>query len=84
MLARQLRYRDLKDRRLFKNRVTLALWIRDQGFPRGRLVGPNMRLWDEAEITAWLASRPTELKPAPKSKPGNRRGRRKAEAQPEA
>ena len=34
MLARQLRYRDLKDRGLFKNRVTLALWIRDQGFPR--------------------------------------------------
>ena len=36
MLARQLRYRDLKDRGLFKNRVTLALWIRDQGFPPGR------------------------------------------------
>ena len=52
MLARQLRYRDLKDRGLFKNRVTLALWVRDQGFPPGRLVGPNTRLWDEAEITA--------------------------------
>jgi predicted DNA-binding transcriptional regulator AlpA len=84
MLARQLRYRDLKERGLFKNRVTLALWIKDQGFPPGRRVGPNTRLWDEAEIGAWLASRPTELKPAAKLKPGSRRGRRKAEAQAEA
>ena len=60
MLARQLRYRDLKDRGLFKNRVTLALWIRDQGFPPGRLAWSNTRLWDEAEIAAWLVSRPTD------------------------
>jgi hypothetical protein len=84
MLARQLRYRDLKERGLFNNRVTLALWIKDRGFPPGRLVGPNTRLWDEAEIAAWLASRPTELKPAPKLKPGSRRGRRKVEARAEA
>jgi hypothetical protein len=84
MLARQLRYRDLKERGLFNNRVTLALWIKDRGFPPGRLVGPNTRLWDEAEIAAWLASRPTELKLAPKLKPGSRRGRRKVEARAEA
>jgi predicted DNA-binding transcriptional regulator AlpA len=65
MLARQLRYRDLKERGLFNNRVTLGLWIKEQGFPPGRLVGPNTRLWDEAEIAAWLASRPTEPKAAP-------------------
>jgi len=68
MLARQLRYRDLKERGLFNNRVTLALWIRDHGFPPGRRVGPNTRLWDEAEIAAWLASRPTESKPAPETR----------------
>ena len=66
MLARQLRYRDLKDRGLFNNRVTLGLWIREQGFPPGRLVGPNTRLWDEAEIAEWLASRPSEPKPTPR------------------
>jgi predicted DNA-binding transcriptional regulator AlpA len=83
MLTRQLRYRDLEERGLFNNRVTLALWIRDHGFPRGRLVGPNTRLWDEADVAAWLANRPTEAKPAPKLKPGSQRGRHKAAAKRE-
>ena len=75
MISRHLRYRDLQERGIVPNRGTL----RDQGFPPGRLVGPNTRLWNETEITAWLASRPTELKPAPKLKPGSRRGRGRAE-----
>jgi hypothetical protein len=67
MLAPQLRYRDLKERGLFNNRVTLGIWIKERGFPPGRLVGPNTRLWDEAEVAAWLASRPTEPKPGPET-----------------
>jgi predicted DNA-binding transcriptional regulator AlpA len=84
MISRHLRYRDLEERGIVPNRGTLRNWIRDQGFPPGSLVGPNTRLWQEAEITAWLASRPTELKAAPKLKPSSRRGRPKAEAQAEA
>src|SRR5205814_240372 len=38
---------------------------RDRGFPPGQLTGPNSRTWDEAEVLAWLDSRPTGPKPAP-------------------
>jgi predicted DNA-binding transcriptional regulator AlpA len=65
MINRQLRYRDLKERGVVPNRVTLGNWIDKCGFPHGRLVGPNTRLWDEEEVVAWLASRPTEKKSAP-------------------
>jgi predicted DNA-binding transcriptional regulator AlpA len=53
-----VRFRDLKERKIVGNRVTLWKWIRNQGFPPGRLLGPNTRAWTEAEISEWLASRP--------------------------
>jgi predicted DNA-binding transcriptional regulator AlpA len=58
MLSRLLRFRDLKARGLVNNWVTLNRWIQEQGFPPGRLLGPNTRVWTEAEIEAWVASRP--------------------------
>jgi hypothetical protein len=65
MISRQLRYGDLRARGIVKNRVTLANWIQNHGFPTGRLVGPNTRLWSEDEVEAWLASRPSEPKVMP-------------------
>ncbi len=56
---RWLRYPDLVERGVIPpNRTTLYRWIRDCGFPPGKLIGPNTRAWPEDEIEAWLASRP--------------------------
>ena len=73
MVNKQLQFTDLLNLNIIQNRVTLNNWVRLRGFPRGTLVGPNTRLWDEAEVEAWLASRPKAPKPAP-PKP-ERRGR---------
>jgi predicted DNA-binding transcriptional regulator AlpA len=53
-----LRFRDLKDRKIVFNHVTLGRWIAHEGFPPGVLLGPNTRVWHEADVEAWLASRP--------------------------
>jgi predicted DNA-binding transcriptional regulator AlpA len=58
MISRHLRYRDLEERGIVPNRGTLRNWIRDQGFPPGRLIGPNSRAWPEAEVESWIKSRP--------------------------
>ena len=78
-MNRRVRFRDLQERGIVPNRVTLKNWIRDLGFPPGQRTGPNTRTWAEDEITGWIASRPTAPKPLP---PARRpRGRpRKAEA----
>jgi hypothetical protein len=68
----RLRFRDLKAAGVVNNRVTLGNWIRKLGFPPGQLTGPNSRTWSEAEVQAWLAGRPTAMKPVPKS-PGRPR-----------
>ena len=84
-MQKRLRYRDLEALGIVNNRPTLQNWIKDRGFPPGQMTGPNSRTWGEAEVQRWLASRPTELKPAPALKPGSRRGRpRKAESRAEA
>jgi hypothetical protein len=54
-----LRFRDLKDRKIVTNHVTLGRWIAKQGFPPGLMLGPNTRVWREDDIEAWLASRST-------------------------
>ena len=55
-----LRFRDLKARSIVTNHVTLKRWIEREGFPPGRMLGPNTRAWHESEIDAWLDSRPTD------------------------
>lgn len=66
-MQRRLRFRDLQAKGVVNNRATLGNWIRDRGFPRGQLTGPNTRTWGEDEVQAWLDSRPSALKayPAP-------------------
>ena len=55
-----LRFRDLKDRKIVTNHVTLKRWIEGEGFPPGRMLGPNTRVWREDEIEAWIMSRPSK------------------------
>ena len=66
MIDKFLRFRDLQERGVIKNRVTLHNRIKHQGFPEGRRIGPNSRAWTETEVAAWLASRPVDRKPWPK------------------
>lgn len=66
MIPNQLRFSDLKQRNIVTNWVTLRNWIDNQGFPPGRMAGPNTRIWDEPEVAAWLQSRPSAPKPAPR------------------
>ena len=68
MLPNQLRFRDLKARGIVTNWVTLNNWIETEGFPSGRMVGPNTRLWDEPDVAAWLQARPVARKPAPQKR----------------
>ena len=60
MAAVLLRFRDLKDRKIVTNHVTLKRWIEREGFPPGLMLGPNTRVWREADVEAWLASRPAK------------------------
>jgi predicted DNA-binding transcriptional regulator AlpA len=55
-----LRFEDLKERGIVKHWLTLRRWIKHAGFPPGILLGPNTRAFPEADVEAWLASRPTK------------------------
>jgi predicted DNA-binding transcriptional regulator AlpA len=82
-MRKRLRYRDLLERGIVRNRPTLNNWIRKLGFPPGQLTGPNSRTWGEHEVEDWLAGRPTAPKPTPN--PPRRPGRpRKVERRAEA
>ncbi len=68
-MGKRLRFSDLRERGIVRNRVTLRNWQKKYGFPLGQLIGPNSRAWTEAEVEKWLADRPTEPKQGtPKSR----------------
>jgi hypothetical protein len=74
-MTKKLRYRDLKERGIVDSWAQLANLIRKCGFPAGRMLSPNCRIWDEQdEIEPWLASRPVEG-PEPRGAAKGRRGR---------
>ncbi len=54
-----LRFKHLKQRRIVENWPQLKRLVETQGFPPGRLLGPNTRTWTEDEIDTWLEARPT-------------------------
>lgn len=58
-----LRFPDLVELDLVRNWTTLNNWIRDRGFPPGRMVG-RCHMWTGKEVVAWIESQPTE-NPAP-------------------
>ena len=53
-----LRFRDLRRRQIVGNWTTLLAWIAEEGFPPGFMLGQNTRGWFEADVIAWLRSRP--------------------------
>jgi hypothetical protein len=55
-----LRFRDLKARGVVKNWPQLKRLQQLYGFPLGKMLSPNIRVWTEAEIDAWIESRPIE------------------------
>jgi hypothetical protein len=68
-----IQFKDLQRRGIVKSRARLKTLQKHHGFPLGRLIGDNVRAWDEeTEINPWLESRPTAPKPTPKS-PGRPR-----------
>jgi hypothetical protein len=60
-----LRYRDLKARGIVRSRQALKNRIEHDGFPPGRMTGPNERSWTSTEIDAWREGRPVQG-PAPR------------------
>jgi hypothetical protein len=78
-MTKLLRFRDLQARGIINNWPSLKARITRDGFPPGSMIGPNTRAWTEAEVDAWIKSRPT-AGPAPRGAAKARRGRpRKAE-----
>lgn len=58
MIPSLLRFADLEERGVVRNWVTLKHWIDHEGFPPGRMLGPNTRAWTEQEIAEWISTRP--------------------------
>jgi predicted DNA-binding transcriptional regulator AlpA len=54
-----LRFKHLKQRHIVENWPTLKRLKEKHGFPPGRLLGDNTRVWTEDEVDEWLDSRPT-------------------------
>ena len=73
-MIRLLRFRDLRERGIINNWPALRYRIDRDGFPPGRMIGPNSRAWTEAEVDAWIKSRPT-AGPAPRGAAKVRRDR---------
>jgi predicted DNA-binding transcriptional regulator AlpA len=72
--ATLLRFKDLRSLGVIANYPTLKARIVNDGFPPGRMVGRNTRVWTLAEVEAWIQSRPT-AGPAPRGVAATRRGR---------
>lgn len=81
MQVKLLRFLDLKERGIVDNRNTLKRWQEHAGFPLGRWLGSNTVVWDEEEVAAWLASRPTKQpEHYPKPNAGRKTAGRKSAA----
>jgi hypothetical protein len=80
MLPTYLRFRDLKARGIANSWPYLKSLIEDHGFPPGKLVSPQIRLWDENSVSAWIESRPVEPAP-PRGEPARRVARKAARLQ---
>jgi predicted DNA-binding transcriptional regulator AlpA len=74
--SKLLRFKDLECVGI-RNHPTLKRWQETQGFPSGRLLGPNTRVWTVEEVETWWDSKadppPENVKPAPLRQEGSRR-----------
>lgn len=60
MVTHFLRFKDLKARGIVASWPALRYKIKNNGFPLGRLLGPNTRAWTVDEVQSWLDGLPTE------------------------
>ena len=56
-MTKILRYPDLVDRGVVRNRTQLGRLIKNHDFPSPISLGANSRGWFEDEVDAWLQSR---------------------------
>jgi hypothetical protein len=52
-----LRFCDLKERGVVRNRTQLGRLVDKAGFPAGFHLTANTRVWDETEVLEWIRSR---------------------------
>lgn len=53
-----LRFADLRERGIVKSWPQLKRMQEDHGFPPGRMLSPNVRIWTEDEIEKFIDLRP--------------------------
>ena len=78
-----LRFRNLKERGIVNSWPQLKRLQELHGFPLGKLFSPNVRVWTEEEINAYIASRPVtggELRGDAKAKHERKAGQSEVEA----
>lgn len=56
-LPRLLRFADLKAAGIVKNWPQVKRLVERDGFPAGFLLSANTRVWDEADVAAWVQKR---------------------------
>jgi len=83
MAIKLLRFSDLRIRGVAQNWPTLKRRIENDGFPRGRMIGANTRVWVEAEVEEWIKTRPT-AGPAPRGAAKLRQDRARKAMHPDA
>jgi len=79
MPTKLVRFPDLKARGIINSWPMLKRRIQRDGFPPGRMIGPNSRAWTESEIEQWLDSRPL-AGPAPRGAAKAKHEQRKEQA----
>jgi predicted DNA-binding transcriptional regulator AlpA len=80
-----LRFSDLKASQLVRSWPQLKRMVTEYGFPPGRMLTPNCRVWTSEEVDAYVASRPVEGPPLRGvAVPGRKRGRPRKDAAPAA
>lgn len=56
-MTKFLRYPNLVERGIVRNRMTLARWIKRHGFPKPVKLGPQTSAWIADEVDSWLNAR---------------------------
>jgi hypothetical protein len=59
-MAVRWRFHDLCKEGIVANRATLRNRIKRDGFPAGKMTGPNERTWASEEVLEWIESRPVK------------------------
>jgi hypothetical protein len=74
-LEQHYRFADLKALKIVDSWPQLRNLQINYGFPTGKRISPNVRIFAASEINAWLASRPDDLKimPSTTRRPGRPR-----------